>query len=192
MPILPAESDSYPPDLWSEGLALNGDGRWWCLHAKPRQEKKVASDLRAHRVAHYLPQIAKEGRTPGGRKTRSILPLFPGYLFLYGDEAARLEALQGNRLVRVLRVPDQEKLVCDLKQVYRLISSGVAVVHEPSYPVGTLVRITDGPLVGLVGRVVRRGKRDQFTALVRFLGQGATVELEDWQVEPLVDDRGEF
>jgi transcriptional antiterminator RfaH len=30
---------------------------------------------------------------------------------------------------------------------------------------------------------VRRGKRDQFVAVVHFLGRGATVDLQDWQVE---------
>ena len=40
------------------------------------------------------------------------------------------------------------------------------------------------PLAGLVGTVVRRGKGDQFVAVLRFLGQGAMVELRDWQVEP--------
>src|SRR5262245_10253996 len=100
MPILPAESDCYPPHLWTEDVVLNGAGSWWCLHAKPRQEKKVAGDLRQQEIVHYLPQVLKESRTPSGRKTRSLLPLFPGYLFLYGSDAERVEALQGNRLVR--------------------------------------------------------------------------------------------
>jgi transcriptional antiterminator RfaH len=192
MPILPAESDCYPTNLWSEDVVLNGDGLWWCLHAKPRQEKKVAGDLRKQMIVHYLPQVVKEGRTPGGRKIRSVLPLFPGYLFLYGRDAERIEALQGNRLVRILPVPDQELLVRDLRQVARMLASGLPVLHEPCYPVGTRVRIKDGPLSGLVGRIVRRGKRNQFSALVHFLGQGATIDLEDWQVEPLPDEQDEF
>ena len=53
-------------------------------------------------------------------------------------------------------------------------------------PVGARVRITTGPLTGIVGTVIRRGKRDQFVAVVHFLGRGATVDLEDWQVETVV------
>ena len=33
--------------------------------------------------------------------------------------------------------------------------------------------------------LLRRGKRDQFVAVVEFLGSGARVELQDWQVEPV-------
>jgi hypothetical protein len=37
------------------------------------------------------------------------------------------------------------------------------------------------------GTVIRRGKRDEFVAVVRFLGRGATVDLEDWQVEQIIE-----
>lgn len=184
MPILPAEPDFFPADLWDNGSAgPSGDGRWWCLHTRPRQEKAAARDLRARGVAFYLPQVVHEDRTPQGRKIRSVVPLFTSYLFLLGDERDRVEALKGNRLVSVLDVTDQEALSRDLRQIHQMLSSGLAVVPEPAVPVGGLVRIKSGPLSGLVGTVIRRGKRDQFVAVVHFLGRGATVDLQDWQVE---------
>jgi transcriptional antiterminator RfaH len=68
-----------------------------------------------------------------------------------------------------------------------MLSSGLIVLPEPVMPIGTRVRIKTGPLMGVVGTVIRRGKRDQFVAVVQFLGRGATVDLEDWQVERLDD-----
>lgn len=192
MPILPAEPDLYPSDLWQGHVADDGGGevdeegparKWWCLHTKPRQEKAAARELRAQRVAYYLPQVVHEDRTPAGRKTRSVLPLFTSYLFLHGGEPERLLALKGNRLVRVIDVADQAAIHYDLKQIYQMLSSGLAVVPEPTVPVGARVRILNGPLTGIEGRVIRRGKRDQFVAVVHFLGSGATVDLQDWQVE---------
>ncbi len=184
MPILPAEPEMYPDDLW-EGDAGRGDlrRRWYCLHTRPRQEKATARDLRARKLAFYLPQMIREERTPAGRKIRSVIPLFGGYLFLLGDEAARLEALKGNRLVRVLEVADQEGLLHDLRQVRQMLASGLAIEPEPSAPVGGRVRIATGPLTGLEGIVARRGKTDHFVAVVKILGLGAAVTLEDWQVE---------
>jgi transcription antitermination factor NusG len=190
MPILPAEPDLFPPDLWDrEDAPSDPDRRWWCLHTKPRQEKAAARHLRSRRISHYLPQVVREDRTPGGRKIRPILPLFPGYLFLRGEEGDRLEAFRGNHLANVLEVVDQDGFDRDLRQIYQMLSSGLPVVPEPSYPVGTRVRISSGPLTGLVGSVVRRGKRDQFVAVVEFLGSGAMVELQDWQVERVDDPR---
>jgi transcriptional antiterminator RfaH len=190
MPILPAEPDLNPPDLWDlvNGAGPPGERLWWCLHTKPRQEKAAARDLRALGLSYYLPQVVHEDRTPQGRRTRSVLPLFMGYLFLLGDDRARVSALKGNRLVRVLDVANQPALHHDLKQIHQMLSSGLAVVPEPTVPVGARVRILNGPLTGIEGRVIRRGKSDQFVAVVHFLSSGAMVDLEDWQVEQLRDE----
>src|SRR5262249_8033455 len=129
-------------------------------------------------------QIARESHTPAGRRLRSFVPLFPGYVFLLGDEGQRMEALAGSNLVQVLEVVDQSGLERDLRQIHHLLASGFDLTSEPKRPVGSQARIVSGPLAGLVGLVVRRGKYDRFTALVQFIGQGVTVDLQDWQVEP--------
>jgi transcriptional antiterminator RfaH len=188
MPILPAEPDYYPPDLWRDPHSIScrkDDAVWWCLHSKPRQEKAIGRELGKLGITFYLPQVLKEDRTPQGRKIRSVIPLFPSYLFLYGGPNDRLAALKGNRLVSMLEVKDQDSLERDLRQIHRMLSSGLPVQPEPTVPVGARVKIASGPLAGLEGTVIRRGKRDQFVAVVHFLGRGATVDLEDWQVELL-------
>lgn len=186
MPILPAEPDMYPEDLWDEvNRPVESARRWYCLHTRPRQEKAAARDLRAALVPFYLPLIVREDRTPAGRKIKSVLPLFGSYLFLFGDESQRLQALRRNRLVNVLEVVDQDVIALELRQIHRMMHSGLAIQPEPSAPVGGRVRISSGPLAGLEGTVVRRGKRDHFVAVVNMLGLGATVALEDWQVELL-------
>ncbi len=187
MPILPAEPDLHPLNLWQlEGRGAP-DELWWCLHTKPRQEKAIARALKVRDIAYYLPQVVKVDRTPQGRKIRSIIPLFTGYLFLRGDEFARLESIRTNRLANVLEIYEQDALIGDLRQIHQMLASGLTVLPELEMPVGTRVRIKTGPLMGIVGTVIRRSKRDHFVAVVQFLGRGATVELEDWQVERLDD-----
>jgi transcriptional antiterminator RfaH len=185
MPILPTEPDCYPKDLWDESpsVPLKEDGVWRCLHTKPRQEKATARELNKHGIIYYLPQVLKTSRTPQGRRIRSVIPLFSSYLFFHGDAYDRLVAFRGNRLVNILEVADQERLVRDLRQVSQMVNSGLPISPEASMPVGAMVRITTGPLTGVVGTVIRRGNRDQFVAVVHFLGRGATVDLQDWQVE---------
>lgn len=188
MPILPAEPEMYPETLWeTERTEGEEHRRWWCLHTKPRQEKMLARVLRARAVAHYLPKVMQESRTPGGRKIRSTVPLFPGYLFLYGDDHDRGEALQGNHLAKMLEIWDQAAIERDLRRIHHMLNSGVAISPEPSFLVGDLVRICSGPLQGLIGTVTRRNGRDRFVAVVRFLGRGAAIDLQDWQVEPADD-----
>ena len=52
--------------------------------------KAAARDLRSLRVPYYLPQVVREERTPQGRKTRSVVPLFTSYLFLLGDHLVEI------------------------------------------------------------------------------------------------------
>lgn len=187
MPILPAEPNMYPATLWDhDGPALDPNRQWWCLHTKPRQDKLVARVLRKLRIAYYFPQIEQVSRTPGGRKIRSILPLFGGYVFLHGDLYERAEALHGSHVANVLEVSDQATLQRELCQVHQMLSSGLPITAEPTHVVGTIVRIVVGPLKGIIGTVVRRGKRDAFVAHVQFLRRGVMVDLHDWQVEPVL------
>jgi transcription antitermination factor NusG len=189
MPILPAEPDCYPPNLWDDPASIEAkeEAVWWCLHTKPRQEKAIARDLRVHGIVYYLPQMLKESRTPQGRKIQSVVPLFASYMFLNGSVNDRLTALRADRLVSVIEVVDQESLERDLRQIHMMLSSGLPVSAEEVVPVGATVRILTGPLTGMVGKVIRRAKRDQFVAVVRFLGRGAMVDLQDWQVEQVLE-----
>jgi transcriptional antiterminator RfaH len=189
MPILPPEPDSYPPDLWEDGASVAGEDEalWWCLHTKPRQEKATARDLRRAGVAYYLPQARKESHTPQGRRIESVVPLFTSYMFMKGSSRDRLTALRANRLVGILEVADQDALARDLRQIHTMINSGLVVTEEPTVPVGATVRIASGPLTGVVGKVIRRANGDHLVAVVHFLGRGATVLLEDWQVERVTE-----
>lgn len=190
MPILAPETDFYPETLWDDPPPAPGDStdaRWWCLHTKPRQEKAVARDLQDAKVGFYLPQVNNERRTPQGRKVTSLLPLFTGYLFLKGDEEDRMTAMHGNRLANVLQVFDQETLDKDLRDIHKFLSSGLPVSAEPRAVPGTKVEVKSGPLAGLAGTVVRRGNGNHFVAMVQFLSRGASVELQDWQVELMAE-----
>jgi transcriptional antiterminator RfaH len=178
--------------LWPETLlegSSEGQGQWWVLHVKPRAEKSLARKCFKARTCFFLPQYLRE-RRPDRRGKDSYLPLFPGYLFLRGSERDRLVALETNLVVSVLSVPNQRELVEDLKRIQRLVDSGLPVFPAEKLEPGTLVAIVEGPLAGLEGTVIRRKNKMTLTLKVSFLQQGASVEMEDWMVEPILDRRG--
>ena len=45
------------------------------------------------------------------------------------------------------------------------------------------VRIRSGPLTGLEGLVIRRRGQDRLLVAVEFLQQGASVQIDDFEVE---------
>lgn len=183
MPILPAEPDRYPADLFVPGDP-DGDCSWWVLHAKPRQEKSLARHLYSAGVAYYLPTVARRTRIRG-RVMTSHLPLFTGYVFLHANASGRIAALASDRVANCIAVHDQSRIWHDLRQVEQLLSSGVPVTPEERLAVGSAVEITTGPLAGLNGVIVRTASGRRFVVRVDFIQQGASVLLDDYALVPI-------
>jgi transcriptional antiterminator RfaH len=180
MPVLAQEPDLYPDYLLSETLTEEDTEKvWWVLHTRPRQEKSLARQLHRVQIPYYLPLIPRRWRLRG-RMVTSHVPLFPGYVFLFGDRQERLAALTTNRVVRVLEVPAQTTLRRDLQQIHRLITAGLPVTPEGQLIPGVMVEITSGPLMGLRGRILRSASSQRFVVQIDFIQQGASVLLEDF------------
>jgi transcriptional antiterminator RfaH len=185
MPILPPEPFLWPEDLLAQ-RSLPADSRWWALHTKPRTEKSLARHLLRRKLAFFLPLAKKQWRKKGRRLTSSV-PLFPGYIFLLGDNQSRLEALATHQVVKCLEVGDQAQLYEDLARIHQLMLSGIPMVSEKHLGPGSWVEIISGPLQGLEGRVLRRGKGLRFIVEVHFLQRGASVEIDADMIQPALD-----
>jgi transcriptional antiterminator RfaH len=189
MPLLPLEPSVFPEDLLTKPGARNElTSLWWVLHTKPRTEKSLARHLLSHAVPFFLPLYQRQWRNRG-RAFRSYAPLFPGYVFLYGDNDARLEALKTKLVANCLPVPDQGELQDDLARVFHLIASGSTLWPEERLVPGSPVEITCGSLTGLHGKVVKRGKHLKFFVEVHLLQRAVSVEVEDWMIRPLAGSR---
>jgi transcription antitermination factor NusG len=184
MPLLPAEPCCFPYALLAEPDP-GADERWWVLHARPRTEKALARSLHGHGVPYFLPLYERAWRA-GGRLQKSHLPLFPGYVFLRADADGRTAALATNYVANCLPVADQARLRAELEQVYRLMTADVPIGPEAKLVPGTPVVIARGPLAGLSGTVIRRGKKYALVVEVQMLRQGVSVEIDSWMVEPQV------
>ncbi len=184
MPILRKEPSIFPESLLDEEGRPEDDRRWRVLYTKARQEKALARDLLAAQVPFYLPLIAKEN-VFRGRRITSHIPLFTGYMFLLGDENERVRTLQTNRISRILDVEDAGSLVYDLRQVWQLIASGAPLTVESRLAPGNRVRVKHGPFAGLEGTVLQRRGKTRLLVAVNFLQQGASVEVEDFYLDPI-------
>ena len=181
MPILAAEPDLYPENLFAE-LPAEPHGRaWWVLHTRPRQEKSLARQLLDRQVPLFLPLIRRKNRLRG-RIMTSHIPLFTSYVFLLASQQERLTALATQRVVMSLTVPNQEQLWRDLCQIRRLIESGAPITPEDRLQSGMQVEIRSGPLMGLKGTILRTGSGRRFVVQVDFIQRGASVELDDFML----------
>ncbi len=166
-------------------LAPGTDGRLWCvLHARPRCEKKAAAACDELLVRNYLPLRQSTPRHRKGQRRYSFdIPLFPGYLFGCCNREERYSLLCSDLLVRMIDVVDQEQLLRELRSVYLAICSQVDLALYPQLRRGRLVRVTSGPLRGVVGRIARRKEGLRIVLNVSMLGTAVAAELDMADVE---------
>jgi transcription antitermination factor NusG len=184
MPILGAEVSLNPPNLLSELSVESNDRRWWAFYTKARQEKAFARALVGQEIPFYLPLVAKDNIIRG-KKVRSRIPLFGGYIFLFASEEERVLSLTTNRVSTILPVENAEQLRKDLLNISTLIDSDAPLTVEKRIVTGDRVRIKNGSMEGLEGVVINRKGKERLMVAVTMLQQGVSVELEDFLVEPI-------
>ena len=121
MPVAADLPCVYPETLLDESPPSAWDRRWWVMYTKVHQEKTLAEQLFAYEIPYYLPLVPKASNRRG-RRVVSRVPMFAGYVFLFGSEEERVRGLTTNRISRVLYVDDLDRLSHDLRQLQRLIN----------------------------------------------------------------------
>lgn len=174
-----------PPMVWPEETSISDfQGEWWVAHTKSRNEKSLARQLVNSEVPYFLPMHWKVSKSRG-RTVRSLLPLFPGYLFFCGSEDQRLEVLKTNRTAGLIPVEDKDQLVRELLPIETMLKLGKTVLPHDSIQIGQRCRVLAGPLAGTVGSVVQTPKETRLILQVDMLGQAASVEIASDMVEKI-------
>jgi Transcription antiterminator len=180
VPLLRKEIEILPADLFEQPLQ---DAPWFVAHVLSRREKLVARHATEKEIAFYLPQVEKSMRR-SGRTFRSYLPLFPGYLFLRGDNAARSVIRRTDGVANILDVPDQEELHRELSQIRELQLRGATLTPLVNLVPGDPVKIVDGPFQGYVGVVVQEKGAHRLIVSVALLRKAVAVEFPREAVAP--------
>lgn len=180
--VSPAEIDQAT----SDPSTVEQTNSWWLLHTKPRQEKKLAEQLRAFELPHYLP-VTKNKAVTRGKVRYSWSPLFSGYLFLMGTPEQRLRALETNRVVSTHESKDNEELARRLHELSELIRLGVPLTAEARLATGREVRLRSGvgSLQGMEGIVEKRAGKTRLFVFVSELLGGVSLEIEEHLLEPI-------
>jgi transcription antitermination factor NusG len=184
MPILAPETNLFPENLLLDFTARCEDRRWWAVYTKSRQEKSLARQLIGLDIPFYLPLIPRVTNI-GGRRVKSQVPLFNGYLFLYASDEERVQALSTNRIAQAWSATMTSELTRDLQNVQALIESGVPLTTEGQLSAGQRVRVKHGALEGLEGVVISRRGEDRLLVSVQFLQQGVSIQIKDYLLEPI-------
>jgi transcription antitermination factor NusG len=186
MPLLAREPDCCPANLLeATSVAGSSDGRWVAFYTLSRREKDLMRKLVGLQVPFYAPVIRRRLKSPGGRVRESFVPLFPGYVFARVDDDQRRTALTTNTIARWLPIADEAALLRDLRAIKQLIDADQPLTPEARIEPGQQIRVRSGPMRGIEGTVLRRHGCQRLVVAVTFLNQGASVEIEDVDLETI-------
>jgi len=172
------KASENPPIIWPDGASTKDfEGIWWVVHTKSRNEKALAHDLCHKDISYFLPMRWKVHHQRG-RKIRSLLPLFGGYLFFCGNEAQRLEVLRTNRVANLIEVVDQNYFLKELLQLEYALVSGVDLTPHKYIKEGQRCKVLSGPLADLEGIAIRVKDSTRLVLQIDMLGQAASVEID--------------
>jgi transcription antitermination factor NusG len=182
MPLLAAEPCYYPNSLFLDENPVELDSRkWFAVYTRSRMEKQLARTLLASEIPFYLPLRETRWKS-GGAKRTAFLPLFPGYVFLCGDDNDLGRALESKAVSSFLKVVNPKEFFQSLQQVEQLLGGKVAVRSEEKLVEGKKVQILEGPFSGMVGMVVEQAEGARFYVQVELIGRGVSIELEPWEM----------
>ena len=161
--------------------------RWYAAYTCAQHEKRVAAELEAREVEHFLPLYSSVRRWKD-RRVNLDLPLFPGYVFVRLALRNRLRVVQIPSVVRLVgfgglptALPDAE-----MEIMQSGLSQGRRAEPHPFLTVGRRVRITGGPFTGLEGVLKRKKSSLRVVVSLELIQRAVAVDVDAADVQGVV------
>ena len=155
------------------------EARWFAIWTRSRHEKRVRDQLATKTVEVFLPTIGRWSHWKD-RKKKVDWPLFPGYCFVRIEPDDRLAVLKCDGVVSIIGTNGVPTPIHDveIESVRQLVDSELSYDSCPLIKEGARVKVTHGPLAGVVGRLVRKGAHARLVLSVDLIGQAVSVEVD--------------
>jgi len=165
---------------------VNDSPRWYALRTKARHEKLVRDRLASQGGQPLLPTVTKLSQWKDRRKEIEV-PLFTGYCFARFAWANRHVVLKTSGVVDIVWGSDRPEPIPDeeIDALKTLMASTLRYDSSPYLLKGMMVEVAKGPLKGLRGLLVHKGKHHRLVISVHLIQQAASVEMYDSDVVPV-------
>ena len=169
----------------------NRDERFWhALYVRSRREKKVLSQLEDGGYKAYLPLITQVKQW-SDRKKKVEEPLFKSYVFVYSNEREYIPIVNVYGVIKFVTFERQavvvpENQILAIKKFVSDFEKGeeYKMMNNEELKVGQKVRIINGPLKGLTGRLETIYNKRHLIVYIDVVGQCIPVHIPRAKVEP--------
>lgn len=166
---------------------------WHALYVRSRSEKKVLSQLEEMGIEAYLPLVTKVKQWSDRRK-KIEEPLFKSYVFVHSNAKEYLPILNVYGVMRFVTFEHEAVVVPD-NQIVAIKRFVDDYEHGEEYKMrndeelkeGQMVRIINGPMKGLQGRLKTIYNKRHLIVYIEVVGQYIPVHLSRAKVEPVIE-----
>jgi transcription antitermination factor NusG len=159
--------------------------KWYAVFTVPQSEKSVVKHLGLREIETFLPTYETVRLWKNRQRVKTILPLFPTYLFVHICSRERVKVLQSPGVLQIVGngregvpLPDSEV------EILRDGLSGRRVEPYRELVVGEKVRIKSGLMRGIEGTLVRKCTGNRFVLTLGLINQHAAMEVDPEMLEP--------
>jgi|SRR6056297_443982 len=160
---------------------------WYLAQLKPGGFERAVTNLARQGYESFMP-LREETRRRAGRWTKSLRPLFPGYLFVNVPDSKRqwqsINATYGvSRLVALEAgrpTPVAPSLVSALRN--RMSENGL-LQPATALKTGDQVRVVSGPFTDMLAEIEAVPEQGRIYVLIDLMGRYAKAELAAADVE---------
>jgi len=164
------------------------EAAWYAIYSRSRHESKVESGLTTKGFINFLPKITVPSRRRDRRQMISV-PLFPSYIFVNSK-------LTPSHYHQIIKIPGVVQILGTrghfipvpgtiIKSLQAVVNSGRSYYPWQYLTEGDQVQILDGPLTGVVGKILRRNDaKHRLVVSIDLMGRSVAVDLENDLVEP--------
>jgi transcription antitermination factor NusG len=178
-------SPRLPPSLYDFSADRSAGRRWFAVFTVPQNEKSVMRHLDLREIESFLPTYETVRVWKNRQRVKTILPLFPTYLFVHIDLRERVRVLESPGVILIVGKGRGESVAIADSDIQMLRATVIARRVEPyrDLVIGEKVRVKSGMLQGVQGTLVRRCGGDRFVLSFESINQHAAIQVSAEDLE---------
>jgi len=153
----------------------------------PQNEKSAIKHLGVREIESFCPTYETVRVWKNRQRTRLILPLFPGYLFVRICAGQWREVLGSPGVLQIVGGKREYSTIAE-EEINCLQSRVCRQRIEPfrDLVIGEKVRVRSGVLQGIQGTLVKKGDSKRFVLTLELINQHAAIQVNAEDLEPLL------
>jgi len=164
---------------------------WYAIYVRSKGEKKVLVELEYLDIEAYLPLITRLKQW-SDRKKKVEEPLFRSYVFVHIHEAQFFTVKSVPGVVKYISFEGKPAIIPDqqIEAIHYFLNEQDEHedIDSEKLEEGQLVRIKQGPMAGLIGRMIHYKNRYRLLVQIEAIGQVLSLNIPRSKVEPVAQN----